>query len=304
MSKKKLKVVGHSDIKVDGLGLVCGTAKYTADWDTKDKLYLKMLTSPHAHARIINIDTGRATEMAGIVEVFTHENVPRIPHTTAGQGYPEPSPYDSYLFDTKVRFVGDFVAGIVAESDEIARKALTLIDVEYEVLPAVLDMEEAMKEGAPVIHDEEDARIIIPVPYEPERNLVARVDMNIGDVEKAFSDSDVVVEETYYAHYAQHCPIPRRGRQDRDSDIHAGTVPCKEDIGPGVGRTGEEDPGDQAPYRRWFRYEAGGASRALRCTRCPQNGKTGPLRVHQKGGVHIIEDPSSYKDSIEDQLQR
>jgi len=207
MSKKKLKVVGHSDVKVDGLGLVCGTAKYTADWDIKDKLHLKMLTSPHAHARIINIDAARATELTGVMEVFTHENVPRIPHTTAGQGYPEPSPYDSYLFDTKVRFVGDFVAGIVAESDEIARRALTLIDVEYEILPAVLDIEEAMKEGAPVIHDEEDASIIIPVPYEPEKNLVARVDMNIGDVEKAFSDSDVVVEDTYYAHYAQHCPI-------------------------------------------------------------------------------------------------
>lgn len=202
-----LNVVGHSDIKVDGLGLVRGAAKFTADWDVGDVLHLKILPSPYAHARIKKIDTSKARTLAGVVEIFTFENVPRIPHTTAGQGYPEPSPYDSFILDRKVRFVGDRVAIIAAETSEIAREAMDLIEVDYEVLSAVLDADEAMNKGAPVIHDEKEAHVIIPVPYEPERNLAARVEMEIGDLEKGFEGSDVVVEETYHAHFAQHCPL-------------------------------------------------------------------------------------------------
>ncbi|MDP6155258.1 MAG: molybdopterin-dependent oxidoreductase [Candidatus Thermoplasmatota archaeon] len=207
MSGDKLKVVGFSEMKVDGRGLVTGKAKYTADWVENDMLHMKILGSPHAHARIKGIDTTRAWNLPGVVEIFTHENVPRIPHTTAGQGYPEPSPYDSFIVDRKVRFVGDRVAMVVAESETIAKEALGLIEVDYELLPAVLDLEEAMKEGAPVIHDEEEAHVIIPVPYDPSRNLVARVDMEIGDMEEGFSRADVIVEDSYYAHYAQHCPV-------------------------------------------------------------------------------------------------
>lgn len=207
MTDENYSVVGHSDVKVDGLGLVCGTAKFTGDWSGKDMLYLKILTSPHAHARIKKIDGTRAMALPGVVEVFTHENVPRIPHTTAGQGYPEPSPYDTYLLDNKVRFVGDNVAIVVAETEKAAGEAIALIDVEYEVLPAVLDPDEAMVEGAPIIHDEEDAHVIIPVPYDPGRNLAGRVDMSVGDLENGWEEADVIVENTYYAHYAQHCPI-------------------------------------------------------------------------------------------------
>jgi len=207
MNGDKFKVVGHSETKLDGLGLVSGKAKFTADWAGNDVLHLKMLNSPHAHARIIKIDTSRALKLPGVVEVFTHENVPRIPHTTAGQGYPEPSPYDTFILDRKVRFVGDRVAMVVAESESIAKEALGLIEVEYEPLQAVLDMEEAMKEGAPVIHDEEEAHVIIPVPFDPKCNLAARVGMEIGDLEEGFRKADVIVEDAYYAHYAQHCPL-------------------------------------------------------------------------------------------------
>ncbi len=207
MSGDNLKVVGHNEIKVDGLGLVTGLAKYTADLADTDVLHLKMLNSPYAHARIKKIETSHARDLPGVVEIFTHENVPRIPHTTAGQGYPEPSPYDSFILDRKVRFVGDRVAMVVAESETTAKEALGLIEVEFEQLPAVLDMEEAMREGTPVIHDEEEARVIIPVPYDPKINLAASVGMEIGDVEEGFRKADVIVEDEYYAHYAQHCPI-------------------------------------------------------------------------------------------------
>lgn len=203
----EMKVVGHSELKVDGLGLACGAATFTADWNVRDPLHLRMLTSPHAHARIKRIDTGKAMDVKGVVEILTHENVPRIVHTTAGQGYPEPSPYDTFLIDRKVRYAGDRVAAVIAETPEAARRAAGLIEVEYEVLSAVLDADEAMKEGAPVIHDEEEACIIIPVPYEPSRNLVARVEMDIGNVDGGLREADVVVERTFRAHYAQHCPI-------------------------------------------------------------------------------------------------
>ena len=204
---EELNVVGHNDIKVDGLGLVSGAAKFTADWDVGEVLHLKILPSPHAHAVIKRIDASKAMALPGVVEIFTFENVPRIPHTTAGQGYPEPSPYDTFILDRKVRFVGDRVAIIAAETSDIARKAMDLIEVEYEVLPSVLDADEAMNEGAPVIHDEKEAHVIIPVPYEPEKNLVARVEMEIGDLEKGFEGSEVIVEETYHAQFAQHCPL-------------------------------------------------------------------------------------------------
>ncbi len=202
-----LEVVGKRETKVDGMSLATGMSKFVADWDVKEPLHVKVLRSPHAHARIKKIDTSKAMDIPGVAIILTHENVPRIPHTTAGQGYPEPSPYDSYLLDCKVRYVGDRVAIVAAEDLETAKKAADAVEVEYDLLPAVLDMGEALEEGAPVIHDEEDAKVIIPVPYEPKRNLAASVDMEIGDLDKGFEEADVIVEDAYYAHYGQHCPI-------------------------------------------------------------------------------------------------
>src|SRR5439155_23570457 len=144
--------VGTSPWRVDGIGLVTGSAKFTDDIFLKGMLHAKILGSPHAHARILDIDTTEAEKLPGVVIVLTHKNTPRVAHTTAGQGYPEPSPYDAFMFDTKVRFVGDRVACVAAESAEIAEQALKLIDVKYEVLPAVFDVREAVKDGAPVIH--------------------------------------------------------------------------------------------------------------------------------------------------------
>jgi Aerobic-type carbon monoxide dehydrogenase, large subunit CoxL/CutL homologs len=85
--------------------------------------------------------------------VLTYKNTPQVYHTTAGQGWPEPSPYDTCMFNQYVRFVGDRVAAVAAESEEIALEALKLIKVKYNVLPAVFDPEEAMKEGAPILHE-------------------------------------------------------------------------------------------------------------------------------------------------------
>lgn len=199
------KVVNQSVKKVDGLALACGKPVFTGDVCDKNMLKVKMLFSPKAHARIKDIDTSKAEALEGVKCVLCYKNSPRIPRTTAGQGYPEPSPYDSVVFDNKVRFVGDRVAAIAATTLEIAEKAVDLIEVEYEELEPVLDPHEAMNDGAPIIHDEEDCKVIIPIAYEPEKNICAYVDANVGDCDKAIAESDFKFELTTHAPKAQHC---------------------------------------------------------------------------------------------------
>ena len=140
-------VVGHSPAKVDAVKLARGRAAFTDDIELRGMLHAKLLTSPHAHARIRRIDASRARSLPGVHAVLTYQDVRRVVYTTAGQSHPEPSPHDCYSLDATVRFVGDRVAAVAAESPAIAEQALGLIDVEYEVLPAVLDMEQAMAPG-------------------------------------------------------------------------------------------------------------------------------------------------------------
>jgi putative selenate reductase molybdopterin-binding subunit len=197
------KAVGTSPWRVDGIGLVTGSAQFTDDIFLKNMLQAKILGSPHAHARILEIDTSAAEKLPGVALVLTHKNVPRVPHTTAGQGYPEPSPYDAFMFDTKVRFVGDRVACVAAETAEIAEQALRLIEVKYEVLPAVFDVREAMKDGAPVIHDEADADGI----HDRKHNIAAHYDVEVGSIANGLKEAEFVVEEEFQTQYAQHCPL-------------------------------------------------------------------------------------------------
>ena len=196
-------IVGKSEQKVDGRALVTGKPVFVADVQFPETLHVKILGSPYAHARILSIDTSEAEAMSGVSCVLTHENTPSTRHTTAGQGFPEPSPYDARMFENKVRFVGDRVAAVAAESDEIALAALKAIRVEYEELEPVLSIDEALREGAPVIHDEEDSTGI----YDAGRNIVADVDIDVGDVTAGFEKSDVVVEVACETQYAQHTPI-------------------------------------------------------------------------------------------------
>jgi putative selenate reductase molybdopterin-binding subunit len=206
-NKAETRVVGHSELKVDALSLASGRAEFCDDIRLPKMLVAKMLWSPHAHARIKRIDASRARALDGVVCVLTHEDVPRALHTTAGQGAPEPSPYDTPILDDKVRHVGDRVAAVAAESRAIAERALELIEVEYELLDPVLDLRRADDPDAPVIHDEPDCRAAIPVPFHPERNIAAQVDMRIGDLEAGFESSDLVVEREVESHYGQHVPI-------------------------------------------------------------------------------------------------
>ncbi len=197
------RVVGRRVRKVDGFKLVTGKTAFTDDIALPGMLIGKILGSPHAHARIRRIDTSRAQALPGVHAVLTWKDVPRVPHTTAGQAWPEPSPYDTYLLDSKVRFVGDRVAAVAAETRAIAEEALRRIEVDYDVLPPVLDMEHAMDPGTAVIHDEPDSTGI----RDAARNLAGDIHTGVGDVEAGFRASDLVVEREYRTPRQQHAAI-------------------------------------------------------------------------------------------------
>jgi CO/xanthine dehydrogenase Mo-binding subunit len=192
--------VGQSIPKQDGLAIVTGKPAYTADWSPPGLLHLKVLRSPHPHARIRSINADKAKALPGVEAVFTYEDVPRRPYSTAGHAEPVPDPHDHYLLDNKVRFVGDRVAAVVAQSPAIAQQALGLIEVDYEILPHVIDPVEAMSGDAIAIHDEPESYQIPDV----KRNLAGEVLMERGDLARGFAESDLVVETTYSLPAVQH----------------------------------------------------------------------------------------------------
>ncbi len=196
-------VVGHPEPKVDAVKLAKGRPVFTDDTDLPGMLYAALLTSPHAHARLTRIDATRARALPGVHAVLTHHDVPRVIYASGGQSFPNPPPYDQVSLDNKVRYVGDRVAVVAAETPEIAREALALIDVEYELLPAVFQPEDAIAPGAPLIHDEPDAVKIL----DASRNLVAQVHARVGEFERGLAESDRQFERTYYSHQVQQASI-------------------------------------------------------------------------------------------------
>ncbi len=196
-------VVGKPEIKVDAVKLAQGKPVFTDDFRPEGMLYGALLTSPHAHARIKRIDASRARALAGVHAVLTYQDIPRIKHASGGQSYPQPLPYDQACLDDKVRHEGDRVAVVAAESPELAEEALQLIDVEYEVLPVVVDPQEAMQAGAPIIHDEADT----PGIYQAERNIVHHIEVSAGDVESAFAQADHIFIGEYRTPKQQHAHL-------------------------------------------------------------------------------------------------
>lgn len=189
---QEFSVIGKSVPKIDGRVKVTGQARYASDLKFPGMLYGKILTSPHAHARIVNIDTSEAEKLPGVKAVITHEDVPSKKYDIS------PARWDENIFCIdKVRFVGDKVAAVAAVDEETVYKALKLIKVEYEVLPAVFDPFEAMKEEAPLIHDEYP------------RNINTEVHQNFGDVDKAFADAYYVRTDRFKGQRAYHSPIER-----------------------------------------------------------------------------------------------
>jgi putative selenate reductase molybdopterin-binding subunit len=201
----RLKVVGQSVPRVDGVRLVTGRPAFVDDVAFRGMLHARLLLSPHAHARIRRIDASQARALPGVHAVLTYQDLPRISFTTAGQSWPEPSPHDTRSLDQKVRFVGDRVAAVAAETPELAEEALRLITVEYELLPAVFAPDEALMPGAPVIHDEPDCDGI--GGYDPAHNIAAAIEATVGDIDRGFAEADVIVERTYKVPQVQQAPL-------------------------------------------------------------------------------------------------
>ncbi len=223
-----LRHVGKDRDKVDALALARGERAFVEDRVDSNTCHMKLLLSPHAHAWVAKIDVKDALAMPGVIDIVTHENCPDMVYTTAGQGYPEPSPYDQRMFPKKVRHVGDRVAAVLAETVEEAEAAVRAIKVEYEVLKPVLSIAEAKAAGAPIIHygevsyvageapagssvkgDGRDDPITyqFPLHADPHRNIAASVSGGIGDLEKGFADADVVMERTYKGNRVQCTPL-------------------------------------------------------------------------------------------------
>ena len=205
--REDLRVVGKATTRVDGPALVRAEPVFVEDMVPQGALWVKVLSSPHAHARIRAIDVTAARAVPGVVAVLTHENGPEARYSSAGQGFPEPSPYDRRLCDSTVRFVGDRVAAVAAESEQAALEALGKIRVDYELLPPVLSIEQAKAEGAAVVHRPEEVEYPLPIHANLARNVAAHNHGGIGDVERGFAEADVVIEREYSAGRVHASPV-------------------------------------------------------------------------------------------------
>jgi putative selenate reductase molybdopterin-binding subunit len=213
------QTVGKPEPKVDAVKLVQGKPAFAADIELRGMLVAKVLHSPLAHARIKKIDASKARALPGVAAVLTWQDIPRVVYSTAGQSDPIPGPLDSFSLDKKVRFVGDRVAFVAAETAEIAEQALKLIEVEYEELPALLDPAEAIKPGAPILHDEPE--YVNFADSDPKRNLAAEIRIDIGSVDKGFAEADEIFEAEYavpkvqQAHIEPHVAVTYWDEDDR-----------------------------------------------------------------------------------------
>lgn len=192
-----MKLVNKRIPKLDSAALTEGKGVYTDDIAPADCLVVKVLRSPHAHARVREVKKTAASQIPGIACILTWEDMPKIRYTLAGQSYPEPSPYDRYILEQTVRYVGDPVAIVAGVDEGCVEKALKLLRVDYEVLPAVLDFEQALDHSV-VVHQEEDYFNNFDIGGDPARNLVASGCDEDGDVEAELQQCDLVLDRTYY----------------------------------------------------------------------------------------------------------
>ena len=188
--------------------VVTGTARYTLDVPQEELpglLHVKLLRSPHAHARVLSIDSSEALRIPGVAAVFTHEDSPAQLFSTAQHELYTDDPDDTRVLDDVVRFIGQRIAAVVADTVAAAEAGVRALKVEYQVLDAVFTPQDAMRAGAPAIHGDKDA--VTARIGRPEQNVVAELHSELGDVAAAFATADFIHEQTYRTQRVQHTAL-------------------------------------------------------------------------------------------------
>jgi putative selenate reductase molybdopterin-binding subunit len=200
-----------------GPAIVTGKARYTMDVAVENLVHLKVLRSPHAHARVRSIDKRAALIVPGVIQVFTWEDVPQRLFSTALHEDHLVDPDDSYVLDSVVRFVGQRVVAVVAESEAAAEAGCRALRVDYEILPAVFDPEIAMEPDAPILHDKRS---------DSKSNIYCEIGGEVGFVHNGFAEADVIHEKTYSTSRVQHVHLETHGSiawKGDDGRIHVRT---------------------------------------------------------------------------------
>ena len=228
--REGMRYVGRPTGKIDGEALVSGDRLFVEDKVPPHTYAMHILRSPFAHAFVTSVDTSEAEKVEGVIDILTAFNTPDIPYMQAGQGYPEPSPYDRVLICRKVRHVGDRVAAVIAVDMETAIRASELIKVVYDPIKPVFTVEEAMADGAPLVHngrvvyetgapddldeynadaDDREEKVVYQFPLHGDirKNIAASAHGGIGDMEKGFAEADAIVDETYQTSQVQCTPL-------------------------------------------------------------------------------------------------
>ena len=202
-------IVGKGIHRIDGRDLLSGEARYSLDMDLPDMLYAATLRCPHAHARVVKVDLAKAREMPGVRAILSDADKEAQVAFFPKMGPPWPNPVTiSRLFDSHCRYAGEEVAVVAAETQAQAWDAVRAIEVQYEKLPFVTNLDDALKPGAPVFQEGADNRAAPPNAY------------SRGDVAKGFAESDIVVEETYRTSCKIHSPLETYGATVRWDGDH------------------------------------------------------------------------------------